>query len=83
MKLGPVAKLEKKNTATLKKSGDGVISEFVTSLSFFGFMANLEQLVSWSPDVQSVKLTFLLTVTFSITKTENRTKENSHTNALS
>ena len=32
VKLGPVTKLEEKNTATSKKSDDGVISEFVTSL---------------------------------------------------
>ena len=49
VKLGPVTKLEKKNTAISKKSDDGDISEFVTL--FFGFMANLEQFGSWSPEV--------------------------------
>ena len=51
MKLGRVAKLEKKNTAISKKSDDGIISEFVTPLSFFGFMANFEQFESRSPDI--------------------------------
>ena len=50
MKLGPVTKLEKKNTAISKKYDDGVISEFVTLLSFFGFMANLQQFGSRSQD---------------------------------
>ena len=35
VKLGPVTKIEKKkNTALSKKSDDGVMSEFVTPLSF-------------------------------------------------
>ena len=38
LKLGPVTKLEKKNTAISKNYDDGVISEFVTSLSFFRFI---------------------------------------------
>ena len=48
---GLVTKLEKKNTVISKTSGDGVISKFVTSLPFFGFMTNLEQFGSRSPDV--------------------------------
>ena len=40
-----------KNTAISKKSDDGVISEFLTSLSFFGFIANLKQFGSRSSDV--------------------------------
>ena len=51
VKLSPVTKLEKKKTAISKKSDDGVISEFMTSLLFFGFMANLKQFGSRSPDV--------------------------------
>ena len=47
----------------------------VTSLSFFRFMANLEQPRSWILDAQSVKLTFSLIVTFYLSKTENRTKK--------
>ena len=38
-------------------------------------MANLEQTGSRIPDVQSAKLTFSLTVTFYLMKTENRTKK--------
>ena len=48
---GPVTKLDKKDTTISKKSDDGVISEFVTSLSFFEFMANLKQFGSRNPDV--------------------------------
>ena len=48
VKLGPATKLEK-NTATSKKFGVVVI--FVTSLSFLGYMANLEQFGSWSSGV--------------------------------
>ena len=42
MKLGPVTKLDKRNTATPKKS-IMTYRQIVTSLSFFRFMANLEQ----------------------------------------
>ena len=42
----------------------------------FGFMAILEHLgCRCSLDVQSVKLTFSVTVTFCLAKTENRTRE--------
>ena len=75
MKLGPVTKLEKKITAIPKKSDDGVISEFVTSLLFFGFMVNLEEFESRGPYLYSVKLTFSSTVTFCLTKTGNRSIE--------
>ena len=75
MKLGPVTKLEKKITAIPKKSDDGVIAEFVTSLSFFGFMVNLEEFESRGPYLYSVKLTFSSTVTFCLTKTGNRSIE--------
>ena len=51
VKLSPVTKLEKKKTAISKKSDDGVISGFMTSLSFFGFMANMKLFGSRSPDV--------------------------------
>ena len=49
--------------------------EIVISLSFFRFMANLEPSRSQIPDAWSVKLTFSLTITFYLTKTENRTKK--------
>ena len=38
-------------------------------------MANLEQSRNLIPDAQSVKLTFSLTITFYLIKTENRTKK--------
>ena len=47
----------------------------MTSLSFFQFIANLEQSGSKIPDVWSVKHTFSLKVTFYLTKTESRTKK--------
>ena len=49
--------------------------QIVTSLSFFQFMANLEQSGSRIPDAQHVKLIFSLVGTFNLTKTENRTKK--------
>ena len=41
---------------------------------FFKFMDNLEHSGSRIPDTKSVKLMFSLTVTFYLTKTENKTK---------
>ena len=49
--------------------------EIVTSLSFFQFMANLEQSESRIPDTEHVTHTSSLTVTFYLTKTDNRTKK--------
>ena len=48
--------------------------QIMTSLSFSGFMAILEQSGCRIPDAQSVKLKFSLKVIFNLTKTENRTK---------
>ena len=64
MKLGPVTKLDKRNKAT---------SQIVTSLLFFQFMAILEESRSRIFDALAVKFTFSLTVTFYLTKPENRT----------
>ena len=61
MKLGPVTKLDKRNTATSKKLA-------MTSLSNSRLMTNLAQSGSWIPNGWSVKLTFSLTVTFYLTK---------------
>ena len=49
--------------------------QVMVSLTFFGFMANLEQCKNWILDAWSVILTLSLTVTFYFTKTENRTKK--------
>ena len=43
MKCGPVIKLDKRNTATSKNLTMVSCGQIVTSLSFFQFMANLEQ----------------------------------------
>ena len=48
------------------------MSESLTSLSFFQFTANLEQSGSRIPDAYPVKRTFLLLVTFHLSKVENR-----------
>ena len=49
--------------------------KIVTSLSFFGFLANLEQSGGRIPDTESAKVMFSVIVTFYLTKTENRTKK--------
>ena len=49
--------------------------QIVALLSSFQFMANLEQSGSQILEPQSVKLTFTITVTFYLAKTESRTKK--------
>ena len=44
-------------------------------LSFSGFLANLEQSGGRILDTDSAKVMFLAIVTFSLTKTKNRTKK--------
>ena len=75
MKFLPVTKLYKKNTASLKKIDDDVLSAYGDVILIFRFMANLEQSGSWILDTWSVKLTFPLIVTFYLIKTRNRTKK--------
>ena len=58
MKLGPVAKLDKRNTATSKKLTMMLCQQILLSNS--RLMTNLEQSGSWIPGAWSVKLTFLL-----------------------
>ena len=78
MKLKPVTKLGKRNTATLAMTN---YQQTVTLLSFFQFMANLEQ------DSRPVILTFFKIVTFKLTKSKNRAKKtlqhSFHTTGLS
>ena len=74
MKLGPVTKLDKKNKTTSENFDDDVMSVIVTSLSFFGFLANLEQSGDRIPDTESAKVMFSVIGTFCLTKTENRNK---------
>ena len=45
--------------------------QIVMYMSFFRFMANLEQPGSQIPDTWSLKLTFSLIVTYDLTKIEN------------
>ena len=61
MKLGPVIKIDKidkKNKTASKKLTMTSFRKIVTSVSFFRFMANLEQSGSWIPDAQSGDLNF-------------------------
>ena len=67
MKLGPATKTDKRNKITSKK--------FITSMSIFQFMANLEQSGSQIPGAKFVKLIFSLRVAFYLTKSENITKK--------
>ena len=69
MKLGPVTKLEKKKIMMTS------CQQIVISLSFFQFLANLEQSGSQILDTYFVKSTFSLLATSYLTKTENRTKK--------
>ena len=68
IKLGPVTKLDKRKTATSKTFVITSCQQIVPSLSFFRFMANLEQSGSRILDVWSVKLTFSLKITFYLQK---------------
>ena len=75
MKLGPVTKLDKRNKTTSKNLTLTSCRKIVTSLSFFGFLANLEQSGGRIPDTESAKVMFSVIVTFCLTKTENKTKK--------
>ena len=69
-KLEPVTKFHKRNKTTSKTLAMTSCQQIVTSLSFFWFVANLEQSGCRIPDAQSS-----LGLTFYFTKTENRTKK--------
>ena len=74
MKLRPLTKLGKRNKATLKKLTVTLCREIVTSLSFFGFLANLEQSGGRIPDTESAEIMFSVTVTFCLTKLKTQLK---------
>ena len=74
MKLGPVTKLDKRNK-TSKKLTMTSCQKIVTPLSFFRFLANLEQSGGRIPDTESAKVKFSVIVAFYFTKTEDRTKK--------
>ena len=75
VKFGPVNKIDKRNKTASKKLAMTSYQKLVTSSSFFGFLANLEQSRGWIPDRESAEVMFPVTVTFCLTKTENRTKK--------
>ena len=79
MKLGPVTKLDKTNKTTQEDLMLTSSRKIVTSLPFFGFLANLEQSQGQIPDVECAKVMFSVTATFCHTKKENRTKKTSNT----
>ena len=64
MKLGPVTKFNKINKTTSKNSDDEVMSGKCDVLSFFGFLANLEQSGGRIPDTESGKIMFSVIATF-------------------
>ena len=78
MKLGPVTKIDKRNTATSNKFDDDVISVNFNVIVILTIMVNLEQSGIRSPGAWSVKLTFSLIVTFYLKQSENRTKKSEH-----
>ena len=75
MKLGPVTRLDNGNKTMSKNLTLTSCRESMTSFSFFGFLANLEQSGGRIPDTESAKVVFSVTQTFCLTKTENRTKK--------
>ena len=76
MKPRPVTKLDKRKKVTSKKNLTLTsCRKIVTTLSFFGFLANLKQSGSRIPNTESAKVMLPVVVTFCLTKTENRTKK--------
>ena len=74
MKVGPVNKICKRNTATSRTINDDVVLTNFYVVAIFQFKVNLEQSESRIQNVWSLIFLFLLTVTFYLTKTDNRTK---------
>ena len=68
MKLGPVTKLDKRNTAASTKFEDDVMNcDVIVIFTMYGQFGAIWKLDS--------KLRFSLTVTFHLTKIKNRTKK--------
>ena len=81
-----LTKLDKSNKTTSKKIDVTSCRKIMTSLSFFGFLANLEQSGGRIPDAESAKIMFSVIGTFCLAKTETELKNlqhSSHTIALS
>ena len=70
-----MTKFDKTKKATSKKLSMTSCQQIATPLSFYQFMANLEQSRSRILEPQSVKLTSSLITTFYLTKTAKRTKK--------
>ena len=74
MKLGQEPKLDKRNKKTSKKLTMMSCQQVMMSLSFFQFMANLQQSRSRIPDAQPVKFTYSSIITFYLTKLKTELK---------
>ena len=74
MKVGPVSKIYKRNTATSRTINDDVMLTNFYVVVIFQFKVNLERSESRIQDVWSLIFLFSLTVTFYLTKTDSRTK---------
>ena len=75
MNIGPVTKPDKRKKIKSKKLTMTSYRKIVMSLSFSGFLANLEHSGGRSTDTESAKIMFSVIVTFRLTKTENRPKK--------
>ena len=71
MKIGPVTKLDKRNTTS--KNDDDVMSADSDIIAFFLIHA-VKFAVTWKPESGCMvyKITFSLTITFYLTKTEKK-----------
>ena len=76
MKLGPVAKLEKKNKRTSKNFDDDVMSKNFNVIAIFPIHSQFGGI--WRLDSERIvckTYVFSLIVTFHLTKSENKTKK--------
>ena len=71
MKLGPVAKIDKRNKTTSKKFHVDVVSENCDVIVIFRIFGQFGGRI---PDTESEKVMFSVIVTFCLIKTQNRTK---------
>ena len=71
MKLGPVTKLDKRSKSTSKNLTLMSCQKIVTSLSFFGFLANLEQFGGRIPDTETAKIMFSVIVNSNLLSYKN------------
>ena len=74
MKLGAVTKVDRRNKITSKKLTMTSCQKIVRSLSFLGFLVNMEQSESRIPDTESAKVMFSLIVTFFLQKLKTELK---------